>query len=694
MKWQKKARFALAIFGIALVVVLYAAVRERQEAAPVDRPVRLDPQAIVESIGGTFEQLRAARQDYFIEYERQLTYEGGAAKFVGLKISSRGRAGRDFVVSGREAQATGDQQVLDIAGEVSMSVSDGLMVTADRATFNRLDGTLSIPGQVSFQKGGISGSGVGMTYNQESDLLVLQQQTHVTETDPQGKVVTEFSSASATLSRPDNFLSLAGNVQVMRDGQLIVADRGIARLSENEEYVTFIELRGNTSITGGATFETLSARDVDLDYTDDGTLLERVALSGGGAIGFKGEGGAMGRQLAGESLDVGFAPDGTVVRIVGDTGVRIDFPAAADSPARTISSRTLDANGEPGRGLTRATFTDTVEYREAAQRAAGARVVHAGVLVASLSGDAVTTARFSGGTRFEEAGLQASAADAEYDPARGTLRLTGSHAGAPPRVADEQITIEAANIDVTLQGRTMIARDSVRTTVQPQQQGTNRLPRMLEQGRPVTINAEALSYEGASGRAIYRGNADLLQGSTSIRAQVLTLDRATGDLIATGSARSSMTLDAGTSQGSAAEIRYDDGRRLITYDTPASRPPAPPAWSRLSGAQGDLTAARIEVILAPQGSEVERLEATTGVSIRLETRRATSTRMIYYASDNRYELTGLPTAPVNVVENCRETTGRTVTLFRDSDRIIVDGNEETRTQSRQGAGPCLPALAR
>jgi tripartite-type tricarboxylate transporter receptor subunit TctC len=59
----------------------------------------------LESAGAAFQQFREARQDYVIEAERQLTYEGGATKFIGVTITVRNRAGRDFVVSGREAQA-------------------------------------------------------------------------------------------------------------------------------------------------------------------------------------------------------------------------------------------------------------------------------------------------------------------------------------------------------------------------------------------------------------------------------------------------------------------------------------------------------------------------------------------------------------------------------------------------------------
>ena len=96
---------------------------------------------------------------------------------------------------------------------------------------------------------------------------------------------------------------------------------------------------------------------------------------------------------------------------------------------------------------------------------------------------------------------------------------------------------------------------------------------------------------------------------------------------------------------------------------------------------------RIEVLLAKGESKVERLEAYTGVNVRLDTRIATGDRLTFHAADQRYVMTGLPTIPVKVVEECRETLGRTVTFFKAADRIIVDGNEEVRTRSSRG-GPC------
>jgi hypothetical protein len=51
--------------------------------------------------------------------ERQLTYEGGSTKLLGVKITVRNRGGRDYVVSGREAQAGENQKELQLTAVLS-----------------------------------------------------------------------------------------------------------------------------------------------------------------------------------------------------------------------------------------------------------------------------------------------------------------------------------------------------------------------------------------------------------------------------------------------------------------------------------------------------------------------------------------------------------------------------------------------
>jgi lipopolysaccharide export system protein LptA len=400
-------------------------------------------------------------------------------------------------------------------------------------------------------------------------------------------------------------------------------------------------------------------------------------------------------------LELTFAPDASLTLAVGRGNVSMDLPGGSrGAPARNVKAQAFEATGGPGGDLEAARFDNQVEYREDAAAGRASRVARSNALRVELSGDEVTRAIFSGSVRFEEQSLRASGAEAEYDPAKDTLRLAGTDPGGGPRVADAQIEIDATAIDVTLQKRAMTARGNVRTVLRP---GTSksRLPGLLQQREPANVNANALDYDGDAGKATYTGAAALWQSETAIRGNTIALDQMRGNLVATGGARSTIALDAATSVGAADEIRYDDAARTIVYTAAAPGPvrpsgPAtagPVAASRLSGPQGDLTAARIEAFLARDDAELDRLEAQTGVTVRLNGRIATGDRLAYFADDGRYVMSGIATVPVKIVEACRETSGRTVTFFKSAERIIVDGNEEVRTQSRRG-GPCPAPPAR
>jgi len=119
--------------------------------------------------------------------------------------------------------------------------------------------------------------------------------------------------------------------------------------------------------------------------------------------------------------------------------------------------------------------------------------------------------------------------------------------------------------------------------------------------------------------------------------------------------------------GSADDFLYEDGPRKATYTGSA----------HVSGPQGDLRASRIELLLAPEASELQRVEAYTAVALNDATRTVSGDRLTYTAADGRYVVVG---SPVKILADCRETTGRTLTFYRSTNNIVVEPNDEFRTQ--------------
>jgi lipopolysaccharide export system protein LptA len=125
----------------------------------------------------------------------------------------------------------------------------------------------------------------------------------------------------------------------------------------------------------------------------------------------------------------------------------------------------------------------------------------------------------------------------------------------------------------------------------------------------------------------------------------------------------------------AADFRYEESVRRATYTGNA----------HMNSPDGDMTAAKIELYLKPAGDELDRAEAYDAVTLRDQNRTTTGTRLTYTTRDELYVVTG---APVKVLDECqRETIGRTLTYRKSADTITIDGNEQTRTQTK-GRAQC------
>jgi lipopolysaccharide export system protein LptA len=465
----------------------------------------------------------------------------------------------------------------------------------------------------------------------------------------------------------------------------------------------------------GAT-QQIVADSVGLVLAADGS--SRMILKKDATVTMITEQGRDGRRIAANSLELDVATDGSLTRAVGRESVRLDLPAAAGAPPRSIRANSMDGTGEAGKGLTSADFAGEVVFTEGApSKAATARTARANRLQAFLTDDAITSATFTVDVAFEEAGLKGCAARVEYQPAKGSLALSGATAEGNPIVVEEQIAIEAPVITVALDSRRMVAKDGVSTRVRTPtrcrpsaarpaaEQGPNRLPGLLKADAAATITASTLDYEGDGGRAVYSGRALLAQDDTTIRADSLTLDQKVGDLTATGNAVSTMILDGEVSTGRAHEIRYTDAKRVIRYAAPPPGTVFPPADAgrgsalarepQLSGPQGNLDAAgRIEIRLAESGSASQQIDAYSNVRLLIGDRRATGgATLTYHAAEEKYVMTAGSAAPLVLVSACRESRGKTLIFYKANDKLEIDGKEERRTGTERAGGACTPTAA-
>ena len=85
---------------------------------------------------------------------------------------------------------------------------------------------MTAPGAVTFERDRMTGSGTGMSYDKNADVLSLADQSHVSLRDEHGNVTMEFTSGKSIFDRMAHTLALDGNVHALHGQQVIDAMQG------------------------------------------------------------------------------------------------------------------------------------------------------------------------------------------------------------------------------------------------------------------------------------------------------------------------------------------------------------------------------------------------------------------------------------------------------------------------------------
>ena len=147
------------------------------------------------------------------------------------------------------------------------------------------------------------------------------------------------------MARAEHYMKFMGDARLDGEGHLTVADEATAYLTEDDERLTRLELRGNSRMSGkpGSTGpQDMRAKDIDLAYAEDGRTLQNAQLVENASVQLPGENGKPGRRIAGKAIDIAMAPDGaTVTNLVANENVQVDLPPDGETPARRIRSASL-----------------------------------------------------------------------------------------------------------------------------------------------------------------------------------------------------------------------------------------------------------------------------------------------------------------------------------------------------------------
>ena len=671
MRWQTIARVVMAAAGLGVAGLVYLQLQDRPVAEPGTTAPLSDPAVVSSAEEGRrlilgadgaptvtidFKDYRL-RADDTMEFDvvSAVFHKGGVPHTISAKTA---------VASGKSGPTGMQPSQVVFKGDVKLLAENGISVEVeDEATYFNDEQKTVIPGRMTFTRGRLSGSGVGAELFMAQSVLWMNSEARLSVMpDRAGQTPVEATATRIGLAEADHFMRLEGNAVMTQQSQRLTADTARVAFTPEGHVVQFIELRGNSSVLSIETSKrrpNMKAGDINLAFADGTGLLSSATLAQDASVQMPRATGST--TITGSLIELFLAPDGeTLTSLQASAPVVVTLPAEGAQPARTIRSSGLVVDGEATRGLTRASFSGGVDYREvrpaARGRAASTRIATSDVLVLGLNGDLgdVENALFQRNFRVVDGDLTATATDGRYDGTAETLELRSPAGASGPKVVSAEMDVVASEIDANLKTDAFDARGlgqaRVESTLKPTASATTVETRagLFERGKVLTGSSQRLQYDRTAGTAIYEGAVFLVQGDSRLGADRVAMDDARGDVTATGSVRSTLVLaaapgataatTAAPTRVSADKLVYSDSARTAVYTGAASMDTS--SGEKLSGE-------RITLALHPVDRKLTSMEAVAAkgkeVAVRLlEGRHALGQTVTYDAGTDEYIVLGTP----------------------------------------------------
>jgi lipopolysaccharide export system protein LptA len=704
MRWQRWARLGIVVVALGFVALLVARYQRRAERPAADVPAPLPKDVTYQARmqpGSRQCRIENGQETACISYEQFQQFTDGHREVTAFKFQGE-RDGKPFTITADRAElrAAPTAQPNDLpnethlVGHVVVQDEGGLELRADDATYLDAEGRVSIPGALTYSRGRMSGGGTGAEYiRAETRLRIFADARVSLAPDEGGQGRLDGQAQAMELDRARHFLDMRGDTVLTRDAEVLKADTNAMHLTESEDGVQLMELRGRASVepNPGATAPSMRATDIDLEFHPDGRTIKRTALRGRAELGLAAEGAR--RTLTGDTIDAELAADGATVTSLsampaGNGTILLTLPATADAPGRVIRAGQMTASGN-STGLTTAKFVRGVQFSEtpAAGRGRGgrgggaagsaARTATSRQLSLALNGDLgdISEAHFLDTVEFHDADTVGKADDLTYRAAANRLVLRPSAPSRRSSVTADRIKVDARDIDIDLGTNAIRAAVDVRSVTQPDPaRGDGGL---FDAGKPVSGQAtELLEYDDQKQTAVYTGKATLWQpdGASVSRVQgdVIRVDSANNNLTAEGHVTTSLSIEnvqtgAKTPVSKAAKLVYVDAERRATYTGTATDP------AEVAGPDGIVRAAQIDLILSSGTRELQTLQARRSVVARVaEEQTARGESLDYDAKAGRYILDGNPARLIrrevqDGKPSCTQTLGQRITYVAPGD---------------------------
>ena len=403
---------------------------------------------------------------------------------------------------------------------------------------------------------------------------------------------------------------------------------------------------------------------------------------------------AKGTEFRGDGLDLAVL-GGTRLQKANSVGasqiVLNNFQASTQSAAVPAKGRTVitasrfDADFSPDNHLSSLIGTAPVKIVSSTQGQADRVSQSHDLLVTFNPGktQSLKEAVQTGNVQIDEGPRSATADKARFDQASDTMDLTGK---VHYKDNNTGSTLTCNSLTLNRATGETVASGDVKTTYDEQK--TDSPLAVSSHSQAVHITASHMVEKNSTGVVRFSGSPRLWQGGNIIQGPEIEFNRKAGtmDAQAVGSSRVSTVFVEPNRSGKAAPVEVTSDR--LHYDETARRALLDGAVV-LRSADSTLRANRAVVLLKPAEtkpakpasnapSAVQTIEATGSVQIQQLGRRATGSRLLYTADEEKFVLTGTPGAPPSIFDaEHGQVTGVSLTFFSRDDRVLVDSSNST-----------------
>lgn len=606
------------------------------------------PSAAARTENLVYKSFKGERQSFSLAAREMVGQEQEEVRLKGVDFAfsyvSQGQPGTGTIKS-ETCLYNPNQQKAVFEGAVRLETSDGFRLRTESLVYRGDRDVAHSDAPVEYERGSLSGRSKGFNYQAQDGRLEMPADVFV-RTQTKDGPATEITSARAELIRAEGTMHFLDGVQVVQGDQRLTAQ----------------------------TFE--------VDFGEDRTIYRaraiekvHVSMSGGALPGSttSPQGAAGPRQLSCRKLDMWFRPTGLLQEVTATQDADLVLlPGPKDPPERRrLRSDVIQFVFDEAGKLTelrtsRGTF---FEATDTGKKKSPPRTLSCQRLLAKVDpGGAITVVEFAENLVFAQGKQKAVAQKAYYDGHDQGLYLVE----APELMDEEQGShLSARTIDLATATGNVAAKENVRHVVR----NKTHTGGLLGGDAPLQLSSRYFVYDAATGTARYGENALLRSGQDEVRGARIQLQDKDGArrLGAQGSVVALLHPKAEGQPGQpleahSSEMTYDEQQKQAVFR------------GDVSIKQGEMSTHSPEATLSldQAGTGLQSLVAGSPVEVTFGLRKASGARATYEPGPGTLTIVGDKVRmkdPEQVVE------GRSLTLHLGDDRILVDGQEQVRTQT-------------